>query len=226
MGKNQRKWKHYEFLKEERALLKHLPETKRLKKQSFWELMDKYHQVIVKPCAGRLGVGVTQVSVIDKNLYEIHSENKKTIITSKAEVYNHFKDIKKCCIVQQKIPLATIKGCPFDVRVVIRRGRNSSKWGITKRFAKLAANGFIITNAAQKILPVEEAIRKSSLNHPLLSAKDLVSKIDEVVHLATKQLEPFYPERRSIGFDIGLDQKGGAWFIEANIKSKDRNAGY
>ncbi|MFC3886043.1 YheC/YheD family protein [Bacillus songklensis] len=224
MGAKWNKWKHYQVMKEEEALLNYLPETQLLTEQSLWELMNKYNHVIIKPRQGVLGRGITQVSFIGKDLYEIHAENRKITLTSREEVYNNLNDLKKLLhykpyIVQQKIPLATIDDCPFDLRVMVQRKKNSATWVVTGKLAKVAAKGFFITNVAQNILPVEEAIQHSSLCQIHLQIQDLLSHIDRSALLAATQLETFYPKYRTIGFDIGLDQKGKVWIIEANFKS-------
>ena len=213
------KWKDYQVMKREEALLKSLPKTQLLTKQSFWEMMNKNNQVIIKPRHGYQGRGVTQISSLGKNLYEIHAENKKVTLTDREEVYSQLNVQKgsfryKRYIVQQRIPLATIDDCPFDLRVMVQRRKNSPIWVVTGKLAKVAAQNYFITNVAQNVLPVEEAIQNSSLSQFHLQIQDLLSEIDRIALLAGAQLNPKY---RTIGFDIGLDQKGKIWIIEANF---------
>lgn len=141
------KWKDYRLLKREKALQINLPETKLLTKKSLWEMMKKYNQVIIKPRNGSQGRGITQISSLGNNLFEIHAENKKVTLTGRENVYYQLKISKKALrnkryIVQQRVPLATINDCPFDLRVMVQRkkilnvgsNRKTSKSGSYKLF--------------------------------------------------------------------------------------------
>ena len=63
-------------------------------------------------------------------------------------------------------------------------------------------------------MPVEEAIQNSSLSQSHIQIQDLLSEIDKIALLAGAKLNPKY---RTIGFDIGIDQKGNIWIIEVNF---------
>lgn len=126
------KWKDYRLLKREKALQINLPETKLLTKKSLWEMMKKYNQVIIKPRNGSQGRGITQISSLGNNLFEIHAENKKVTLTGRENVYYQLKISKKALrnkryIVQQRVPLATINDCPFDLRVMVQRKKNPQR---------------------------------------------------------------------------------------------------
>lgn len=99
---------------------------------------------------------------------------------------------------------------------MVQRARNSSEWAVTGRLAKVAYEGYIITNVVQNILPVEIAIEKSCLRE--ISVQDLLSNIDRLVLLAATRFQKVYPSCHMIGFDIGIDDKGEIWIIEANFQ--------
>ena len=126
-------------------------------------------------------------------------------------IEEHFLS-NKYYLVQQKIPLATINGCLIDVRVITQKPYKN--WIVTGKIVKMAAKEFIITNAAQKLLLLEDAIRDSTISH--LKSRILETKIDEICISAAKQLEANNTEITIIGFDIGVTNQGDIWIIEGN----------
>src|SRR4051812_36564693 len=112
------KWKQYNLLKENRDLKKHLPITKRLNENSFWEMIGEYKIVIIKPIRGSLGRNIYQVSIIDEteDLYEIHHEGRIKKFKGKHETYSYIESRidPSRFLVQQKICLVLIDKRPVD----------------------------------------------------------------------------------------------------------------
>jgi hypothetical protein len=203
----------------EKQLSPHLPDTRLLSEKILWSLLGIHKEVIIKPCLGYGGHGVLKVTSKEGELYEIHAENAVITFHGKKQTYDYLKKRirrKQRCIVQQRIPLATIDDCPFDLRVMVQRRKGSSKWEVTGTLAKVAAKNFVITNVAREISPVEKAIELSSIDECVL--EDLLSKIDHIALLTAKRLQKFYPKQRMIGIDMGIDQNGNVWIIETNFK--------
>ena len=210
----------HNLMSRDKRLLDFLPDTQYFIEETLWEMLKKHRQVIVKPCFGYQGIGVVQLSALEDEQIELHKEYKKITLNGKAETIaylkeNHFRRKKPRFIVQQKIPLATINNNPFDMRVMVQRKRNSSEWVVTGKLAKLAANNYVITNAAKAILSVEEAINRSSLNNKQLN--QITAELDQVSLLVAEQLAISYPKNRGYGIDLAIDQEGKVWIIEANL---------
>src|SRR5690606_25626954 len=104
---------------------------------------------------------------------------------------------------------------PIDIRVIVQRKRKSSEWIVTGKIAKVARDGYIITSAAKELVPVEEAIKRSSLNSEL--KQKMLNELDQVSLNTARQLEKYYTKSRLIGLDMGIDQEGKIWIIEANL---------
>jgi D-alanine-D-alanine ligase-like ATP-grasp enzyme len=151
-------------------------------------------------------------------MYEVHVGPKKTTLTSKTSLFAHIKKISsRNYLVQQRIPLATVNGRPFDLRVMVQR-HLKSPWQVTGKLAKVAGKGFIVTNVLRssgKVVSVEYALKHSALHS--MSVSDLLSQMDKVALHAAKQLSPYYPLVREMGVDMGLDKKGNIWIIEVNF---------
>ncbi len=214
------KWtKHKLMLKDER-LASYLPDTQYLNRSSLILMLDKYNQIMVKPCFGYQGLGIIQITSLSDEDFELHIGHRKTIINGKEKIYdylkeNHFPRKRQRYIVQQRIPLATINKNPFDVRVMVQRKKNSSEWVVTGKLAKVAANNFVVTNAAKAILTVEDAIEKSLINNEKIN--DIVADLEEVSLLIAQQLANSYTKKRVYGIDLGIDLEGKVWIIEANL---------
>jgi hypothetical protein len=121
---------------------------------------------------------------------------------------------KKRYIVQQRIPLAKIDECPFDIRVMVQRKKNSPIWVVTGKLAKVAAKRFVITNYPQEILQLETAMLRSSFDKP---TDDILSIIDQVCLQTAEHIGNYYKDFRLMGLDIGLDSDANVWIIEANL---------
>ncbi|MFO1446344.1 YheC/YheD family protein [Bacillus sp. Bva_UNVM-123] len=142
--------------------------------------------------------------------------NKKTIV-SFAETYQYIQKIylfKKDYLIQPKLLLATINNCPMDVRILMQKRRKL--WMITGEIVKVAANDFIITNAAQKLLSIMNALQASNIAH--LNKKMLKAKIESICLTAAKVLENTKQGITIIGFDVGITLNGEIWIIEGNYQ--------
>ncbi|WP_044337150.1 YheC/YheD family protein [Rossellomorea aquimaris] len=213
------KYTKYTIMKKDPALAPYLPVTEMLTFQSFSDLLEKFGAVIVKPTAGLRGIGVIQIRSIEGHIFEIHSKSTKTEVVGKVQAFNYLNENhlsrKKKYIVQQRIPLALIKECVFDTRVMVQRKRNSSEWKVTGVLVKVAAKGFVATNYARGVMNLEEAIEQSTLTNK--DTNKVLSELKEVALGTAIALQDPYPTRRRIGLDIGITDDGQIYIIEANL---------
>jgi glutathione synthase/RimK-type ligase-like ATP-grasp enzyme len=212
------KWTKYHIMKEDNMLVGYLPKTFILTKGAFWKLLHENGTVIIKPSEGSQGYGVVQVSVIGESRYEIHKNRSKIICGEKdlEEFLDKEKYGRKLYLVQQKIPLATVEDCPFDIRVMVEREENTIEWKVTGKLAKVATKGYFITNIAKAILTLEQAIERSSIKD--IEVNLLNTEIDNIALLTAYLLGEYYSNSRVIGLDIGITNTGDLYIIEANLK--------
>lgn len=187
------------------------------------DLYEIHREGLIKKIKGKLGVqgkNIYQESEIDKteDLYEIHHEGLIKKIKGKHETYSYIESRIKPSrfLVQQKICLVSIDKSPIDFRVMVQRKRQSSKWRITGKFAKVAQRGYIITNVAKEVLCIEDALRQTSLDTELM--QEAIRIMNQTAITATSCITSVCPKRRIIGFDFGVDKRGKVWIIEANFK--------
>ncbi|WHY02038.1 YheC/YheD family protein [Neobacillus sp. DY30] len=221
MGVSFGKWTKHKLMSKDERLSSYLPDTQYLTKSSLNIMLEKYNQIMVKPCFGFQGRGIIQLSSLSDEVFVLHIERSKTFINVKENIYdylkeNHFPRKRQRYIVQQFIPLATINNNPFDVRVMVQRKKDSLEWVVTGKLAKVAANNFVVTNVAKALLPVEVAIEKSLVNNEKI--KDIVAELEEVSLLIAQQLTKSYTNKRVYGIDLGIDTEGKVWIIEANLR--------
>lgn len=198
---------------EESRLHSYLPQTNSLNIKSLIDFLGNYGEVFLKPSSSSKGIGVVYVTFISKNMYKIHKGyNQEIFHGNVANLYHYLKEnllIKKHYIIQEKIDLAQIDHSPFDIRVMVQRKKNDLEWVITGKIAKLAAKGFVISNTAVELIPIAEVTDKLSVNK-------LEQEIDHLSLLLVKHLHSYYPNTHTFGLDIGIDNEGKVWIIEAN----------
>jgi hypothetical protein len=214
------KWLKYRFLKKFKPIAPYVPETRPMSERDFWELMRKYKHVIIKPVWGSRGRGVIQISSLGDHRYELHFENIRTTIKGRKNTFRYIRrkigSIRY--MVQRRISRPTIKGRPFDMRVIVQRRKKSPVWTVTGKVIKVAGKGYIVSNNSRSngtLLEFNSGIRKSSIKH--LSHHKIESRINRIALLSTKRLNVFFPGHRMYGFDMGPDRKGHIWIIEANL---------
>ncbi|MDR6882675.1 YheC/YheD family protein [Bacillus sp. 3255] len=227
------KWTKYKLLRRSEELRAHLPETAWLKESTFWRMIDKYGQVIIKPTGSYGGHGVVRIRKMGDSEYEVQDGARKKRYTSQEQMAAYLKKkAGKNYIVQQRIHLATVNGRPFDLRVMVQR-HPRSPWQVTGKLAKVAGAGFIVTNirmSSGKVVSVDHAIRHSALR--TMRSGDLLARLDRVALKSAAKLGPSYRWVKTMGIDMALDTEGHVWIIEVNfapmlelfLKLKDKSA--
>jgi hypothetical protein len=212
------KWDWYQVLRGEKDLFPYLPETYPYHEKVLHYYLEKYKSCIIKPDLSQWGRGIALIAQLENQSFQIHSERSKVPINDfheLLEIIHERYTSKKTYHIQDKIPLATIKDCPFDVRVMIQRKSINSEWVVTGKITRTAANGFIVTNVAKSLSTVEDALEASQIN--LKNVDSLLWEIDQLSMIVARQLEKVYPDACLWGMDIGIDKNGKPWFIEANL---------
>lgn len=226
------KWTKYRVLRKSEELRVYLPETEWLKESTFWRMLNKYEQVIIKPTGSYGGHGVIRFKKLNATEYELQDGAKKKRFHDQEQVNDFLKKkTGKNYIVQQRIPLATVNGRPFDLRVMVQRHPHS-KWQVTGKLAKVAGRGFIVTNirmSSGKVVSVEHALRHSQLKS--MRSGDLLAQLDKVALKSAAKLGPSYRWVKTMGIDMAFDKEGHVWIIEVNyapmlelfLKLKDKS---
>lgn len=71
------KWTKYKLLRNSEELRANLPETAWLKESTFWRMLNKYDQVIIKPTGSYGGHGVIRIKKLEASEYELQDGAKR-----------------------------------------------------------------------------------------------------------------------------------------------------
>ncbi|MBP1962992.1 YheC/YheD family protein [Paenibacillus aceris] len=210
------KWMQYRTLKGTSSLAAWLPETRLLKLNELVKQMNQYQSLVLKPRDGSFGRDILFITRNGANSYRIHNEKKTRYMKDTERLLKWItKQTRgRGYIVQRRLQLAQVQHKPFDIRIMVQRRKGtSSTWKVTGSYAKVAAQGYLVTNVPSRIIPVPEALKKAGIVD-----RSLLVKTKRVALTAAKRLGEHYPKLRQVGFDIGIDKKRQIWIIEGNYQ--------
>lgn len=220
------KWEVHALLSRDARIRPHLPETEPYTTAArVAQLARIWGGVWLKPTGGSLGRGIVVVrrrrnggfSVLRPvaGARRIRVSNNSTALNRLLRRYLS----RGPYIVQRELRLSRYHGRPFDIRLLMQRD-GEGVWRRTKLYTRVARGGNAVTNISQggEGLPFSKVIAAASGDVPrkapeiLNTLKTLAANLVEVI------------EQRSgvklgeIALDMGIDEDGHVWFIEANSK--------
>jgi hypothetical protein len=222
------KLKIQQLLMEDPALRPHLPGTFEANRENLRTMMGMYSQLIIKPDQSSIGRGVMKLERQGSQwelTYPVNPNAKKTawrtLIFSASQPVPSLllRRIKQSrYILQQRLPLATFHGRPYDLRVSVQRGLHG-KWKITGIVAKIAPKHLFLTNVAQggSVCRLEQILAEE---YPHLSAVQVVQAISQFSLHVAEHLSKRLPHLADLGLDVGLTTDGYPMFIECNGKDQ------
>lgn len=216
------KFSIHQLLIRDKSIQKHLPHTELLTHQNLMNMLSKYNSVILKKNYGERGIGAMK---IDKDIN--HStltykpanstvfEKVKFTMEIPGVVLEHIE--KKDYIIQERIPLATFKGNPFDMRVALQKD-GTGMFKVTGIMCKVAKDNSFLTNGSQggKTCRLEDIC---PISFPSMSCERLKQDICTMSLMIANKLDKHFPHLADLGFDICITDKGTPYFIECNFIS-------
>lgn len=210
-----------------RFLKRHLPLTRKMNKNTLYEMLQKHQMVYIKPCCGSLGQGVMRVEKKNKTKDEggtgggqiEYSYQAGTNVRKFHDYNTAYRSIismtnKKTYLVQRGIHLLMYEGRPFDIRVMVQRN-SKQYWEATGIVGRVAHPQKVVTNGSQggSIYPVEELLKAYTSPE---KCKALIQSMKEIGVKSAGQLSTSYPGLKEIGVDIALDERLKPWILEVN----------
>ncbi|MBU8879961.1 YheC/YheD family protein [Bacillus sp. FJAT-29790] len=213
------KMKVYETLIQNEDLKPHLPETVKASKENFQKMLEKHDQLIIKPNSGSLGSGIIKVERLEGQSWAVSYNEKKGEPSIQIPFTNEWPDLLKrkisnsYYIIQQRIPLATYEGSPFDMRVSVQKN-GLGEWQVTGIVGKVAKSGGFVTNVAKggECKSLQELLKDLQE----LDFNIVYKNIEDFSIKAVKELAEHFPHLADVGFDIGITEDGFPMFIECN----------
>lgn len=197
----------------------HLPETAVGSVDLLAQMMACYDSLIVKPANGSVGHGIMKLERrVTGWLLEYPERSTGKRVIRKRQFHKPPALLisrlnRQRYLIQQRLPLATSHGKPFDLRVSVQRDQ-TGLWQVTGIAAKVAWKGHFLTNVAQgaHVLPLEGVLAE----YPHLAPERVRQDITVFALQVAEHLCLFLPNLADLGLDIGLTTEGFPMFIECN----------
>jgi uncharacterized circularly permuted ATP-grasp superfamily protein len=214
------KWEIHRLYSKNRRLRKYLPPTSILSEASLKQYLDEYRTVYIKGSTQHTGAGIIQATKTGRGYRFVKVQGEPVSVKSISELYEKVKDGRpsRSIIVQKAIDMASIQGRPFSIRLMLMRNGNR-KWEYAGMIAKVAGEGSVVTNVRRGggyATTVEDALARS-LGYDRGQIEELKREmIDTGFEIVRHATDNGY-RTHEVGLDLGVDQKGHLWLIEANL---------
>jgi glutathione synthase/RimK-type ligase-like ATP-grasp enzyme len=213
------------LLKDEKEIRNHVPATYLLKKMDdLIEFIQDRERIILKPVSLSRGRGIF---TLEKNqelaegyiLYEHQNEFllRHLIPDNKAleEMFIKLNLLNKHYLYQTYIPLLKINNRPLDVRVVMQK-YDIKSWKCSGIECRVAGENEVLTNISRggEAMTLEEVVIGTGIDQSYDKIYESIINLCQKFCNLIDRKDEHYAE---FGIDIGLDQEGYPWIIEANI---------
>jgi hypothetical protein len=223
------KWESHKILSEHHTLSRFIPNTCLATNFNQVERMLKKHgAVYLKPIAGSKGRNIIRVIMREKsNLYDYqYQKNSQSCIGTSKGINSLRNRLMKYMgnrtyIVQRRIDLLRIDGSIADVRIIVQKD-HTGQWSITGQACRIGRKGSITSNISSggRASKVETVVAQSFADP--LQRERILKDINYLALEAAHVLEAKTSSMGELGIDIGIDQEGVVWFIEANLRPARR----
>jgi len=209
----------HRLLMEDPSLRIHLPETLEATPINIRDMMKRHGELILKPNSGSVGLGVMMLKksggawVLETAAADGNVRTEPVDLSRPLPRRLRERIYARRYLVQQRLPLATWDGRPFDIRVSVQRGQGGD-WQITGMVGKVAAERSYVTNVARggTVMPVERLLAR----FPALDPDEVRHGIAQFSLRVARRLSQSLPRLADIGLDVGITEAGFPMFIECN----------
>lgn len=218
------KWPLYHKLSRYKAVKKYLPVTTLSREMEVIRSMTaKYGYIFLKTSGGSGGKDVYALEKIKDGFYlryyrkGLHRERFSSHLSAlRLDLKPILSPGRDQVIIQQGIRLVKFKNRLMDLRVLMVKDKDGI-WNAVYNQARVAPTGAVVTN-----LSLGGEVMNYSDIYPDLKAnysgvptdKQIKSICITIAHYIEKEFGPF----GEIGMDIGVDETGKVWMLEANSK--------
>lgn len=212
------KWTKTKWLLESTKIKKYIPRTLPFTYGNLKFMLSKHSPVYFKPTSGSGGFHIIRITKIGGS-YQTQRKTIKKRYSTINELYEYLKKYTKerDYILQKGIQLATVKGRPFDIRVMVQK-TDQGAWKSTGIFVKIGKLNSVATNYNQGgdigFLPQtlsQAGFYKKQIN----KIDDELKKLGESVGYVFNKHSTGFQE---LGLDVALDKGGDLWILEVNTR--------
>ncbi|GLB58776.1 YheC/YheD family endospore coat-associated protein [Cytobacillus sp. NCCP-133] len=213
----------HQLLHSEYHMEPYLPDTVIADEQTVKELLAKHESIYIKPIHGSQGRSIIRTTLNgDEIIAQLSSGSRKeeTLFFENYTRFTHwFKHqlMKKTFLAQQAIPLQTYKNRQFDFRILCHKNFQDT-WKATSAVARVSAEQQFVSNIARG----GEMMKPIKIFSLLSDQKTAIQQLALLKELAVETASIISQKSDGLigelGIDIGIDNKGKLWIIEANSK--------
>lgn len=222
------KWQTYQILSVSPELSQYVPDTNRVNTfRQVDNMLRKYSSVYIKPINGSQGRDIIRVKR-DRNssyryqykvkyeAYSGYAPNRASLRQNLWRIMRHHQ-----YIVQQNIDLLRVNGSICDVRVMVQKDDNG-EWSVTGKAFRIGRKGSITSNIScgGSGSKMKGILRRRF--HDVKTQERIINEVDYLAVEVAKALEKETGRIGELGIDIGIDNDGKLWLIEANLKPARR----
>lgn len=197
----------------------HLPGTVQASASRLRYYMTQYDSLILKPDNSSIGKGIMKLDRQGEQWLLRHPTKRRPRRIGQLRFKRKLPLLlkrtlrSKPYLIQQRLPLATYQGRPFDLRVSVQRHADGD-WQVSGIAGKVAGRGSYVTNVAQggSVYRLPELLR----DYPGLDPHAVEADVHAFSLRVAEHLSNHLPHLADIGLDIGLTEYGFPLFIECN----------
>ncbi len=219
------KWQTYKILSKNPHLVPYIPDTRLITSfKQIESMVKKYQAVYLKPVNGSQGKNIVKVTKKRGSLgydyqYVLNNKVFRGSASNLQQLRRYLSRImgNRTYIVQKQINLIRSGGSILDVRILVQKD-NSGQWGITGMAGRVGRKGAITSNISSggHGRKVRDVLKRNFDDDE--KVEEIIEKIRKIAVESAKTLEETIGKAGEMGIDIGVDQKGEVWFIEANLR--------
>lgn len=206
----------YDLLMRNEEIRPHLPGTINASVSTLQQYMELYDSLILKPDNGSVGKGIYKLEKDQKGWtlqYKQGKRPRKISFSHRIPLFLRKRMQQRKYIIQQRLPLATWRNRPFDLRVSVQRNI-TGHWQVTGIVGKVARKNGYLTNVAQggKVYPLSVLLTE----YPDLDLHAAEENTQQFALTVANELSSQLPNLADLGMDVGITEHGYPLFIECN----------
>ncbi|KEQ22696.1 YheC/YheD family protein [Paenibacillus tyrfis] len=214
------KWVLHRLYSKHAGLRKRLPPTSILTPASLSRSLKSYGAVYIKGKNQHTGSGIIKAWKTANGYRFVKERGKRVNTKSIHDLYYMVRDGRpsRSVLVQKAIDLASIKGRPFSIRLMLMRDRER-KWKYAGMLAKVSGKGSIISNVRRGggyATTIDKALAQS-LNYGRKQIKGTKRRLIRIGFETIRHATKSGYLSHETGLDLGIDKKGKIWIIEVNL---------
>jgi glutathione synthase/RimK-type ligase-like ATP-grasp enzyme len=208
------KWRRHLSLIGSRRVLRHIPPTRLLTRESLRSYLGRYKEVYIKPIHGSYGNNIMKVSrrrrgYIVQREQHIRRVGRNGVVQA---VFRHARS--RSFMIQRGVSILTNGRRPVDFRILLLRPND--RWELMGIMGKVATGNRIVTNYRHGGKPIQlrTALQRAGWSNAEIAR--CKASMERLCRAAAEQFTKRHRQCRRLGVDIAVDRRHGMWILEVN----------